>query len=207
MPTITEDDFSDPEDELLPQQQASRGGAQPQMDMEQMAKMFGGADNPLAAMMGGAGAGGQPSAPSQASMGKKRSSEPPPESKTYVSSVCGLWSAVHHVHARAHAELTGGSACRWTTVYPIYVDKKRPFKRGERRVSSDKAVMWPVAHHIAEVCSRMRLRTVLEMDKTHPRDWANPGRVRVCLKDADTGKPSQSLFKNSASDPSTSLTL
>jgi signal recognition particle subunit SRP19 len=78
----------------------------------------------------------------------------------------------------------------YAQVYPIYIDAARPHKNGQRRIGKAKAVPYPKAQEIAEVCGRfLGLPPVLEVEKTHPKDWANPGRVRVLIVDKDTGKP------------------
>lgn len=66
-------------------------------------------------------------------------------------------------------------------LYPVYFDATRSRAEG-RRVSSSLAVKNPLAREIATACSRLRLPTLLEPEKTHPKDWANPGRVKVGLK-------------------------
>ena len=66
-------------------------------------------------------------------------------------------------------------------LYPVYFDAGRTRAQG-RRVSSELAVRNPLAREIANACSRLRLPTLLEPDKTHPKDWANPGRVKVGLR-------------------------
>jgi signal recognition particle subunit SRP19 len=67
-------------------------------------------------------------------------------------------------------------------IYPIYFDKGRT--RGEgRMVGEDLAVENPLAREIVNACGRLRLETVFEPGKCHPRDWANPGRIKVKLKD------------------------
>ncbi|KAF4126407.1 signal recognition particle subunit SRP19 [Geosmithia morbida] len=66
-------------------------------------------------------------------------------------------------------------------LYPVYFDSSRSRAEG-RRVSSELAVRNPLARDIASACSRLRLPALLEPDKMHPRDWANPGRVKVGLK-------------------------
>jgi signal recognition particle subunit SRP19 len=53
---------------------------------------------------------------------------------------------------------------------------------------------------MADAVSRMGLASVFEPGKTHPRDWANPGRVRVRLRDEDGGWVAKQV-KNSASSP------
>ncbi|TQV97578.1 hypothetical protein V2A60_006676 [Cordyceps javanica] len=71
----------------------------------------------------------------------------------------------------------------YQSLYPLYFDASRTRAQG-RRVSSALAVRNPLAREIANACSRLRLQTVLEPEKTHPKDWANPGRVKVALKPA-----------------------
>jgi len=71
----------------------------------------------------------------------------------------------------------------WTCVYPIYIDAKRPYGTGRRRVAREKSCWWPHSQLIADAARRLRLPTFHEPDKTHPRDWENPGRVKVLFKD------------------------
>ena len=71
---------------------------------------------------------------------------------------------------------------RWTCIYPIYIDAKRAYRTGERRISRAKAVWHPLSKDIAEATSRLGLGTLHEVNKCHPRDWENPGRVRVQWK-------------------------
>ncbi|KAF1914642.1 signal recognition particle, SRP19 subunit [Ampelomyces quisqualis] len=66
-------------------------------------------------------------------------------------------------------------------LYPVYFDKARSRAEG-RRVGKDMAVDNPLAREMADAAANLGLRTVFEPDKTHPKDWSNPGRVRVLLK-------------------------
>lgn len=66
-------------------------------------------------------------------------------------------------------------------LYPVYFDKSRTRAEG-RRIGSEFAVENPLAREMADAAASLRLSTVFEPDKTHPKDWANPGRVRVLLK-------------------------
>jgi signal recognition particle subunit SRP19 len=75
-------------------------------------------------------------------------------------------------------------------IYPIYFDSTRSKSQG-RRVSKNLAVPNPLAF---QVLSAIRFslgenvfRVAFEPDKTHPKDWANPGRVKIQLKDFDAG--------------------
>ena len=70
----------------------------------------------------------------------------------------------------------------WTCIYPIYLDAKRPYGTGERRVKREKALWWPLSKDIADAANRLGLGVLHEVTKSHPRDWENPGRVRVLWK-------------------------
>lgn len=89
-----------------------------------------------------------------------------------------------------------------STLYPIYFDASRSRAQG-RRVSSALAVRNPLARELAEACQYVssslasnRLQIAFEPDKLHPKDWANPGRVRISLRDKTTGKPLSAAVKN-----------
>lgn len=71
-------------------------------------------------------------------------------------------------------------------LYPVYFDASRTRAEG-RRVSRDLAVPNPLAREIVNACRDLRLQTLFEPEKMHPRDWANPGRVKVQLKEGGAG--------------------
>ncbi|ETW75804.1 hypothetical protein HETIRDRAFT_329614 [Heterobasidion irregulare TC 32-1] len=71
---------------------------------------------------------------------------------------------------------------KWTCIYPIYIDAKQPYGTGVRRISREKSVWWPLSKDIADATNRLGLGTLHEVNKAHPRDWENPGRVRVQWK-------------------------
>ena len=71
-------------------------------------------------------------------------------------------------------------------LYPVYFDASRSRAEG-RRVSAALAVKDPLAREVANACSRLGLPTLLEPDKVHPKDWSNPGRVKVGLKQSGSG--------------------
>jgi signal recognition particle subunit SRP19 len=66
-------------------------------------------------------------------------------------------------------------------LYPVYFDKSRSRAEG-RRVGKENAVENPLAREIVAACGRLRLETLFEPAKLHPKDWSNPGRVKVKLK-------------------------
>lgn len=67
---------------------------------------------------------------------------------------------------------------KWSVLYPIYFDAARSSGEG-RRVPKSEAVPNPLATTISEACRSLGFQSAFEVTKTHPNDWANPGRVRV----------------------------
>lgn len=82
---------------------------------------------------------------------------------------------------------------RFQTIYPCYFDKSRSHKEG-RRVSAQNAVENPLAKTISDACRQFNIPVLLELDKSHPQDFGNPGRVRVLIK--DEGKVNDPRFSN-----------
>ena len=66
-------------------------------------------------------------------------------------------------------------------LYPVYFDVNRSRAEG-RRVGKELAVENPMAREVVNACARLGLDTLFEPSKIHPKDWANPGRVKVKLK-------------------------
>lgn len=78
------------------------------------------------------------------------------------------------------------------------------------------AVDWPIAEFMAHACGMLGIQNVLEVSwlscarslpwssphfrtqpmKSHPKDWENPGRVKVLLR--EDGKLVNPAIKNSA---------
>ncbi|KAI1427582.1 signal recognition particle, SRP19 subunit [Xylaria sp. FL1777] len=79
--------------------------------------------------------------------------------------------------------LQPGDIKDYQMLYPVYFDAGRTRAEG-RRVATSLAVRSPLAREIANACAALRLSPVFEAHRTHPKDWANPGRVRVALKEA-----------------------
>ncbi|KAL6253167.1 signal recognition particle subunit [Rhinocladiella similis] len=86
-------------------------------------------------------------------------------------------------------------------LYPIYFDSTRTKAQG-RRVGSKLAVPNPLAYNVIMAAratlGNTALQFAFEPDKTHPKDWANPGRVRVQLFDKETRQPLHPQIKNKA---------
>jgi len=70
----------------------------------------------------------------------------------------------------------------WQCLYPLYFDAGKTRAEG-RRVSKELAVTNPLAREIAQAVGRMGFKVAFEPGACHPKDWANPGRVKVCMKE------------------------
>ncbi|RAL16994.1 uncharacterized protein BO97DRAFT_382174 [Aspergillus homomorphus CBS 101889] len=79
-------------------------------------------------------------------------------------------------------------------LYPVYFDKSRSRAEG-RKVGAELAVENPLARDIVDAVQMMGLTVGFEPEKLHPKDWANPGRVRVMLKD-ESGQLVNPQIKN-----------
>ena len=72
-------------------------------------------------------------------------------------------------------------------IYPVYFDSTRSREEG-RRVRKEDAVTNPLAREIVDALQHVGktvgvgLQIVFEPSKCHPKDWANPGRVKVLVK-------------------------
>lgn len=85
---------------------------------------------------------------------------------------------------------------RYQCLYPLYFDASRTRAQG-RRVGHELAVQNPLAREIVEAVQLLGLDTVFEPGKVHPKDWSNPGRVRVLIKEG--GRVRNRGVKNSMS--------
>ncbi|KAI9721604.1 MAG: signal recognition particle subunit [Chrysothrix sp. TS-e1954] len=81
----------------------------------------------------------------------------------------------------------------WACLYPIYFDASKTRAEG-RRVSKSLAVHNPLAREMCDAIFRLGLQMAFEAEKTHPKDWANPGRVRVLLR--QDGQPVSNKVSN-----------
>lgn len=81
----------------------------------------------------------------------------------------------------AQADADRERSQHWQCLYPIYFDSGRSRAEG-RRVGKEQAVPNPLAREIVDAVAQLGLNVVFEPGKTHPKDWSNPGRVRVHIK-------------------------
>lgn len=52
---------------------------------------------------------------------------------------------------------------RWTSVYPIYLDAKRHYRKGCRRIAYDQAVLFPQSLHMTKAVARLGLQYAHEV--------------------------------------------
>ncbi len=60
------------------------------------------------------------------------------------------------------------------------------------------AVENPMAREIVNACGRLRLETLFEPAKLHPKDWSNPGRVKVKVKGGQNSNVKSSMLPSSS---------
>mmetsp|Transcript_105985 Transcript_105985/g.147763 ORF Transcript_105985/g.147763 Transcript_105985/m.147763 type:complete len:115 (-) Transcript_105985:106-450(-) len=82
------------------------------------------------------------------------------------------------------SEAASAEAKRWKSIYPAYLDKNKTVKEG-RRVPKEKGVERPTVQEIGEICQYYELKFHIEVRKAYPKDWINPGRVKILFKDED----------------------
>lgn len=61
------------------------------------------------------------------------------------------------------------------------MDAKRSYGE-QRRIAREKALWWPLSKDIAQAATAIGIQCLHEPNKSHPRDWENPGRVKVLWK-------------------------
>ncbi|EPE03790.1 signal recognition particle protein sec65 [Ophiostoma piceae UAMH 11346] len=123
--------------------------------------------------------------PAAASRPSAQQSQPPPFSASSQPTLAQLQALAQAQQQMGGADSTGLREAPegyngFPALYPIYFDKNRSRAEG-RRVSKALAVANPLARTLVDACAELRLPTVFEPSKTHPKDWANPGRVKVDL--------------------------
>lgn len=75
----------------------------------------------------------------------------------------------------------------WQILYPCYFDRSLSHSEG-RRVNTNLSVYNPQANTILQALRALGIPAILEATKTHPKDWANTGRVRYLSGDPDLEK-------------------
>ncbi|KAI1453805.1 signal recognition particle, SRP19 subunit [Annulohypoxylon moriforme] len=128
------------------------------------------------------------------SSSSKPANEPSLFPQAPISSSSGGPRMQHPSAAPQPQQVQPGDIKDYQMLYPIYFDLTRSRAEG-RRVSKSLAVKNPLAREIAAACASLRLSPVFEAHRIHPKDWANPGRVRVKLS-SSTKSASKSANQN-----------
>ncbi|KAG8988164.1 signal recognition particle subunit, partial [Tulasnella sp. 427] len=119
-----------------------------------------------------------PEVPSRVKPSKQPQRAPPGGSSTAAPGA-GLLDPsdpMYKAFLRANAEAGGGRRPetvlegtpemekykKWTCVYPIYIDAKRAYATGQRRVAREKSVWWPRSDDILAAVSSLRLSALHE---------------------------------------------
>eukprot|EP01054_Gregarina_sp_Poly1_P000006 Gregarina_sp_Poly_1__5@NODE_1001_length_5410_cov_144_854950_g702_i0_p3_GENE_NODE_1001_length_5410_cov_144_854950_g702_i0NODE_1001_length_5410_cov_144_854950_g702_i0_p3_ORF_typecomplete_len190_score27_24SRP19/PF01922_17/4_6e26_NODE_1001_length_5410_cov_144_854950_g702_i032773846 len=143
----------------------------------------GGGINPLAALERLANAtGGDPTAAMRQLMGGGPMSRMIPnmdEMNEAMEELVELDTRAKYVFGPGVNDIMLDETRKWCIVYPHYIDAQRTVKQG-RRLKKELAIQNPTAQGVAQACSTLQLRWVLE-DKCYPRDFLLRGRVRVEL--------------------------
>jgi signal recognition particle subunit SRP19 len=117
----------------------------------------------------------------------KPSAPQPPNAKSHILPASSLPNPASSSAAAGYSSATNPSVyAGYQVLYPVYFDAGRSRAEG-RRVSKSQAVSNPLAVEIASACQKLRLTPVLEPTKLHPKDWGNPGRVRVLIREPKKG--------------------
>ena len=83
--------------------------------------------------------------------------------------------------------MDGHEVKNWKSVYTTYFDKSLSLKQG-RRVAAALCLEKPNIHLIQFACETLKLKSMVEPVKKHPRDFFNHGRLKVMLIDDKTGQ-------------------
>ncbi|KAI1805703.1 signal recognition particle, SRP19 subunit [Daldinia bambusicola] len=133
-------------------------------------------------------------APAASSPPSSSTRAPPPPTTTTSG---GGSSLLHPSSAPQAQQIQASDIKDYQMLYPVYFDATRSRAEG-RRVSKALAVKNPLAREIAAACAALRLSPVFEAHRVHPKDWANPGRVRVKLGKNNNNNNNNNSSSNSS---------
>ena len=110
-----------------------------------------------------------------------RKGPPPPTSSQFSPPQAPPRFDDHSDTKYINKEDMGSTFKAFQCLYPIYFDVTRSRAEG-RRVNEQYAIKNPLARELIPVLNMNGFQTIFEPMKTHPKDWSNPGRVRVLIK-------------------------
>ncbi len=137
----------------------------------------------------------------QPSAGEAAASQIDPETLQQILSTSNQQSSTQVQNAQGMSEQDRVKYAReqqqrsknWQCLYPIYFDTSRSRQDG-RRVRKEEGVKNPLARDLVDALQHIQtthstqLEVVFEPTKTHPKDWANPGRVRCNFTSPSKGR-------------------
>ena len=88
--------------------------------------------------------------------------------------------------ATKYGHVNAGDFSSWVMIYPVYLNQTKTLAEG-RRISKEKAVIDPTLEDLQEACNLLRLKFIVEPYKQYPREWTPSGRIRVEIKNPETG--------------------
>ena len=88
--------------------------------------------------------------------------------------------------ATKYGHVNAGDFSSWVMIYPVYLNQTKTLAEG-RRISKEKAVIDPTLEDLQEACNLLRLKFIVEPYKQYPREWTPSGRIRVEIKNSETG--------------------
>ncbi|KAF3929560.1 hypothetical protein ABW19_dt0206029 [Dactylella cylindrospora] len=115
--------------------------------------------------------------PSSASSASTLRQQPPPPQRNLNPGITSGFNQTKYISKDDMESKFKSYQC----IYPIYFDISKSKAEG-RRVGKKFAVENPLAREVVAALNTQGFQTIFEPTKTHPKDWANPGRVRVLLK-------------------------
>ena len=71
---------------------------------------------------------------------------------------------------------------KWKILYPIYLNKNFSANQGRKTLLIN-SVADPTLEEISQILTHMQIKHVVEIDKRHPADFFNYGRIRYQLED------------------------
>lgn len=75
----------------------------------------------------------------------------------------------------------------WFSFYPAYIDSNKTLQEG-RRIKKELCVPQPSIKDVMIAAKALGLKFVSIPSKRYPRDFFNPGKMFVCIKNNETGE-------------------
>lgn len=80
------------------------------------------------------------------------------------------------------------------TLYPIYLNKNFSHQKGRKTLLAN-SITDPTLEEISQILTHLKIKHAIEVDKRHPADFFNYGRIRYQLED-ESGNPVNPEIRN-----------